>query len=66
MAWLQAIADRAACSLMAVEGSVLFSEENAKLVTQHFSNVLESMVPDDAEEGDADWEPESENDEGGN
>ena len=59
MAWLQAVADRAACGLMAVEGSTLFSEENAKGVKKYFPNVLESLQAAENAEEEANMEPES-------
>ena len=64
MAWAQAVADRAACGLMAVEGSTLFSEEGAKIVKKHFHNVLTSLNPranGDGEEEEDVLEPASPN-----
>ena len=62
MSWVQAVADRAACGMMALEGSTLFSEENAKAVKKHFPAVLGSLAkPDDEEPEPA--EPESPRDE---
>ena len=62
MSWVQAVADRAACGMMALEGSTLFSEENAKAVKKHFPAFLESLAkPDDEEPEPA--EPESPRDE---
>ena len=58
MAWVQAVADRAACGLMAVEGSTLFSEENAKAVKKHFANVLECLSQGENAEPDP-AEPDS-------
>lgn len=61
MAWLQNIADRSACGLVALEGSVLFSEEGSKAVKKHFSHVLESILPSDEEAEEGPAEPESGN-----
>ena len=59
--WLQAIADRAACGLIAVEGSSLFSEETATAVKTSFSDVIGCLAKAQ-EEGDAQpLEPESPN-----
>ena len=61
MTWVSAVADRAACGMMALEGSTLFSEENAKAVRKHFPAVLESLVKKDDEPEPA--EPDSPRDE---
>lgn len=55
MVWLQAVADRAACGLMVLEGSTLFSEEGSKMVSKHFSAVLDGLASgqDEGEEEDA-------------
>ena len=58
MSWVSAVADRAACGMMALEGSTLFSEENAKAVRKHFPAVLESLANADDEEGEP-AEPDS-------
>lgn len=58
MSWLQAVADRAACGLIAVEGSTLFTEDNAKLVRKQFSDVIAGMTSV-GEEEKAPFEPES-------
>eukprot|EP00435_Cladocopium_sp_Y103_P074779 s326_g51.t1 len=52
MTWLQAVADRAACGLISIEGSTLFGEELAKLVKHQFADLLQRLVPteDAAEE----------------
>ncbi|CAE6915014.1 unnamed protein product [Symbiodinium sp. CCMP2592] len=47
MSWVQAVADRAACGMMALEGSTLYSDENAKAVKKHFPHVLESLSNQD-------------------
>ena len=38
--WLSAVADRAACGLMSVEGSSLYSDEAAATAKKHFSGIL--------------------------
>ena len=60
--WLQAIADRAACALIAVEGSSLFNEDNAKNVKKYFPDVISGLAKA-AEEDEAPFEPESPGDE---
>lgn len=42
--WLQTIADRAACGLLVLEGSSLYSDECAKAVKKHFADVLYSRL----------------------
>jgi len=59
MSWVQAVADRAACGLIAVEGSTLFSEEGAKGVRKHFKNILESLVPTGQDDQEEELEPAS-------
>jgi len=58
--WLQAVADRAACGLMALEGSTLFSEENA-IVKKHFPDVIAGLAGGRDDEEDEPMEPASEN-----
>ena len=41
--WLQTIADRAACGLIALDGSSMFSEENAAAVKKCFPDVLMAL-----------------------
>lgn len=60
MSWLQAIADRAACGLISVQGSTLFSDELAKAVKEHFPDVLKSLANEDDEEEEL--EPDSDGD----
>ena len=43
--WLQAIADRAACGLITLEGSTLFNEALAAEIKKFFPDVLESLAP---------------------
>ena len=57
--WLQAVADRAACGLMAVEGSSLFSEENTNIVKQSFPDVIASLAKAQEEDDSQPLEPES-------
>ena len=62
-AWLQAIADRAACGLVSLEGSTLFSDSLALEVKKFFPDVLTSLAPkSDAPE--AQLEPDSPGDGG--
>ena len=56
---VQAVADRAACGVMAVEGSTLFSEDGAKTVRKHFKNILESLVPLGQDDEESEHEPAS-------
>lgn len=56
MQWLQSIADRAACTLVACQGSTLFAEGLAAEVKKLFNDVLESMQL--AENEDDPAEPE--------
>lgn len=60
MTWLQAIADRAACGLITVSASALYSDELAKTVKDHFPDLLRTLVPskDKAEEEEP-LEPDS-------
>eukprot|EP00435_Cladocopium_sp_Y103_P012187 s3826_g3.t1 len=59
--WLQTIAEGAACGLIALEGSSMFSEENAAAVKKCFPDVLAGLAKAKEEE-DADLlEPESPN-----
>ena len=58
--WLQAVADRAACGLMALEGSTLFSEENS-IVKKHFPDVIAGLARGRDDEEDEQMEPASEN-----
>lgn len=53
------MADRAACGLIAEEGSTLFSDKNAKLVRKHFADVIAGMVQNSGQEDNAPYEPES-------
>ena len=55
--WLQAVADRAACGLISIEGSTLYGTELAGLVKEHFQSVLQSLVP--AQQEEEALEPES-------
>ena len=55
--WLQAVSDRFACALIAMEGSTLFSEENAKSV-KIFSDLI-STVTACKDDGEDPWEPDS-------
>lgn len=57
--WLQAIADRAACGLMAVEGSSLFSEETAQSVKKCFPDILASLAKGKDDEDSDPLEPGS-------
>ena len=61
--WLQAIADRAACGLIAAEGSSLFSEENATAVKKSFPDVIACLAKaqEDEEDNAQPFEPESPN-----
>eukprot|EP00435_Cladocopium_sp_Y103_P016055 s2692_g4.t1 len=59
--WLQAIADRAACGLIAVEGSSLFSEENAAAVKKSFPDVIAGLARAQEEDDAQPLEPESPN-----
>lgn len=59
--WLQTIADRAACGLIALEGSSLFSEENATAVKKFFPDVLAGLAKAKEEEDIDLLEPESPN-----
>ena len=43
--WLQAIADRAACGLVTLEGSTLFSDSLAMEVKKFFPDILTSLAP---------------------
>lgn len=43
--WLQAIADRAACGLITLEGSTLFNEGLAAEIKKFFPDILESLAP---------------------
>jgi demethoxyubiquinone hydroxylase (CLK1/Coq7/Cat5 family) len=61
MSWLQAVADRAACGLISIEGSTLYAEELAKSVKQHFADVLQKLVPAD-DEAEELMEPETDDD----
>lgn len=61
MSWLQAVADRAACGLISIEGSTLYGEELAKGVKQHFADVLQKLAPPE-DEGDELMEPGSDDD----
>ncbi|CAL1141143.1 unnamed protein product [Cladocopium goreaui] len=56
--WLQAIADRAACGLITLEGSTLFNEALAGDVKKFFPDVLENLAPKDNPE-EAPMEPDS-------
>ena len=56
--WLQAIADRAACGLITLEGSTLFNEALAGGVKKFFPDVLENLAPKDNPE-EAPMEPDS-------
>ena len=59
MQWLQAVADRAACGLMAVEGSTLFSEENSQ-VKKYFPDIIAGLAEPKDEEEEERMEPDSE------
>ena len=59
--WLQAIADRAACGLIAAEGSSLFSEENATAVKKSFPDVIACLAKAQEEDDAQPLEPESPN-----
>ena len=59
MQWLQAIADRAACGLMALEGSSLFSEEGAQAVKKCFPDILAGLARGKDEEDADPLEPGS-------
>ena len=59
--WLQAIADRAACGLIAVPGSSLFAEELASAVKKSFPDVLSGLAKAKDEEDNVPLEPESPN-----
>ena len=48
--WLQTIADRAACGLIALDGSSMFSEENAAAVKKCFPDVLHDLAKAKEEE----------------
>ena len=51
--WLQAIADRACCGLMTLEGSSMFSEESAQAVKKCFPDILAGLAgKDEAEDTD--------------
>ena len=56
--WLQAIADRAACGLITLEGSTLFNEALAAEIKKFFPDVLESLAPKTDHE-EAPLEPDS-------
>ena len=58
MSWLQAVSDRAACGLISVEGSTLYSDELAKAVKERFPEVLQALLSDGPDEEEA-LEPES-------
>lgn len=57
----QAVADRAACGLISIEGSTLYAEELAKGVKQHFADVLQKLAPPE-DDGDELMEPGSDDD----
>ena len=46
MSWVQAIADRAACGLISVQGSTLFSDDLAKAVKERFPEILQALACD--------------------
>ena len=56
--WLQAVSDRSACALIAMEGSTLFNEENAKSVKKFFSDLI-STVTACKDDGEDPFEPDS-------
>lgn len=56
--WLQAIADRAACGLITLEGSTLFKEALAAEIKKFFPDVLERVAPKTDHE-EAPLEPDS-------
>ena len=56
--WLQAVSDRSACALIAMEGSTLFSEENSKHVKKFFSDLI-STVTACKDDGEDPLEPDS-------
>ena len=62
MTWLQAVADRAACGLMSIEGSTLYAEELAKTVKQHFSDLLQHLVASAEDQAEEQLEPASDDD----
>ncbi|CAE7242568.1 Cdkl4, partial [Symbiodinium necroappetens] len=57
MQWLAAIADRAACGLIATEGSSLHSTELSVSIKKFFGDVLLELQPKEDMEEDP-WEPE--------
>ena len=57
MAWVQAISDRAACGLISVQGSTMFSDELAKAVKERFPEILQALASE-IEEDDV-LEPDS-------
>ena len=61
MAWLGAIADRAACGLITIQGSTLYNAELAETVAKYFSDLLKELVPDEkGDEEEEKYEPDSE------
>eukprot|EP00435_Cladocopium_sp_Y103_P066722 s117_g29.t1 len=46
MSWVQAISDRAACGLISVQGSTLFSDDLAKAVKERFPEILQALASD--------------------
>ena len=56
--WLQTIADRAACGLVSLEGSTLFSDTLALEVKKFFPDVLTTLAPS-SNAPDAPMEPDS-------
>ena len=58
MLWVQTVADRAACGLMALQGSALYSEEGCKAAK------MESLAKMDQDKGEDIFEPASPADEG--
>lgn len=59
MQWLQGVADRAACGLISIQGSTLHSEELGKSARQYFADVLQNLIPPDANAEEELAEPES-------
>ena len=58
MAWLQSVADRAACGIISVSGSSLYAQDLATAVKQQFPDLLQSLVPAN-DEDDEPLEPDS-------
>ena len=58
MAWLQNILDTAALRLIARKGEVLYMEDVAELITQHYQDLLENAEDEPDMEGMFDEEDE--------